>query len=136
MKWTLKSLAVAAAFVVGFAGASLAGEGHKGAMSPERVKERVARMKADLALTDDQAARIEQILNESTAQAEAIRKTQPAEGASKAESQASWDQLRQNHKQAKENVRAVLTEEQRVKWDQLEKERHTRYKNKSKDGSN
>ena len=131
MKLNLKSIGMAAALVAGLATLSVAGTGSKEPMSPERVKERVARMKADLALTDDQATQIEQILNDGAAKAEVLRKAAPAEGAS-GDTQAAWDQMKQNHEQTKDKVRAVLTEEQRAKWDQLEKERHTRYKNKSK----
>ena len=135
MKLTLKSIGMAAALVAGLATLSVAGTGSKEPMSPERVKERVARMKADLALTDDQATRIEQILNDGAAKAEVLRKAAPAEGAS-GDTQAAWDQMKQNHEQTRDKVRAVLTEEQRVKFDQLEKERRSNYKHKSKSGSN
>jgi Spy/CpxP family protein refolding chaperone len=134
MKLPLKPLSFAAGLVVTLATLSMAGTGSKEPLSPARVKEKVARLKADLTLTDAQATQIEQIMNEASVQAEAIRKTMPAEGAA-ADTQQSWDQMRQHHAQTKEKIRAVLTEEQRVKMDQLDKERRTRYKNKSKDGS-
>ena len=97
-------------------------------MSPQDVKEKVARMKADLALTDDQATQIEQIMNEASVQAQALRQASPAD------SSPSKDQLRDHHKQTKERVRAVLTDDQRTKWDQIEKQRKSSHEHK-KDGS-
>jgi Spy/CpxP family protein refolding chaperone len=135
MKLTLKSIGMAAALVAGLATLSIAGPGDgKHAMGPERVKEKVAKMKVDLALTDDQATQIEQILNDGATKAEALRKAAPAEG-STADTQQAWDQMKQNHEQTKEKVRAVLNEEQRAKFDQLEKERRSNYKHKDKPGA-
>ena len=142
MKLTLKSIGMAAALVAGLATLSIAGTGDKSPMSADRVKERVAKMKADLALTDDQATRIEQIMNEGAAKAEALRKSAPSEGTAGAaaegtagDNQQAWDQLRRNHEETKDKVRAVLTEEQRTKFDQLEKERRSNYKHKKGDSN-
>jgi Spy/CpxP family protein refolding chaperone len=118
MKLNFKSIGMAAALVAGLATLSIAGTGGKEPLSPQAVKEKVARMKADLALTDDQATQIEQILNESSAR--------------RADGSATKEQMREAHKQTKERVRAVLTDEQRARWDQMEKERHGS-KDKSKD---
>jgi Spy/CpxP family protein refolding chaperone len=128
MKLNLKSIGMAAALVAGLATLSIAGTGDKGPLSPQEVKEKVARMKADLALTDDQATQIEQIMNEASVQAQSLRP------GSAADSSQSKDQLREQHKQTKERVRAVLTDEQRTKWDQLEKQRKSSQEHK-KDGS-
>ena len=122
MKLNLKSIGMAVALVAGLATLSIAGTGDKGPKSPQEVKEKVARLKADLALTDDQATQIEQIMNESSAQATALRQASPADS-----SQAK-DQVREHHKQTKERVRAVLTEEQRVKWDEMDKQRKSHKK--------
>jgi periplasmic protein CpxP/Spy len=126
MKLTLKSLGLAAVLVAGLAASAVAGTPVKDPMSPERIKERVARMKTDLSLSDEQATQIEQLMTDSAAKAEAIRKGAPAD------SQQSWDQLRQNHEQSKEKIRAVLSEEQRTRMDQLQKDRRSQYNHRPK----
>ena len=89
MKLTLKSIGMAAALVAGLATLSIAGTGGK-PMGTDQVKERVAKMKADLALTDDQATRIEQILNDGAVhQAITYR---PLKALAHVKEQPSWTQ--------------------------------------------
>jgi Spy/CpxP family protein refolding chaperone len=100
-RWS--SLAGALALTLGLAGGAMAGPRGRG---PEAVKERVAKMKQRLDLSDEQAQKIEAILTEAHAQGEADR-----------------TQTRQHRREVRERIQAVLTEEQKAKAAEAQKAR-------------
>ncbi|HEX6737078.1 MAG TPA: hypothetical protein VF310_02285 [Vicinamibacteria bacterium] len=95
-------VAGAVALTLGLAGGAVAGPRGRG---PEAVKERVAKMKERLDLSDEQAQKIEAILTEARSQSEADR-----------------TQLRERRREVHEKIQAVLTEEQRAKAAEHRKE--------------
>jgi periplasmic protein CpxP/Spy len=102
--------------IVGAVGVSLAlaavvdaGGNPQGRRGHQGVAERVQQMKARLGLSDDQAKRIEAILNEASAQGQTDRA-----------------QIREHRAKVRDQIQGVLTEEQRAKAAELRNQRRSR----------
>jgi Spy/CpxP family protein refolding chaperone len=96
------NVAGALALTLGLATAAAAEPGRRGDGGPEGVKARVAKMKENLGLSDEQAQKIEAILDEARGQGRTER-----------------SQARQRRREVHEKIQAVLTEEQRAKAAEL-----------------
>src|SRR6185436_970965 len=144
----LKMVAMAAALGAGLAGVAAAGgdgfgrNGGRGRMGAERIQQRVERMRADLNLSDDQARRIEQILTDA-ANARGRWTDDRGDRSGDYRSQddrnadgrwndqggrdgAGRDQMRQQRRETMDRINAVLTPEQRERFEQMQRERRQR----------
>jgi Spy/CpxP family protein refolding chaperone len=118
----LKTWTMAAALLAGTAALAAAGPGGRGQKGPERIKARVERMQENLGLSDAQARQIEDILTRAAADRQAARGD--ADGAR----EERRERMRAQHQATMDQVRAVLTDEQRAKFDQMQAERKSRHR--------
>jgi Spy/CpxP family protein refolding chaperone len=130
----LKMIAMAAALGAGLAGVAVAGpDGYgrgRGRMGGERIQQRVERMRADLGLSDDQARRIEQILNESAGDRgrwSDDRGQRNGDGLSQDDRDARREEMRQRRRETMDRINAVLTPEQRDRWEQMRAQRKSEH---------
>ena len=103
-KWL--SVMGALTLALGMATAAVAGPGGRRPQGPEAVKARVEKIKEHLELSDEQAQKIEAILNEARGQGEVDR-----------------SQMRQRRREVHEKIQSVLTEEQKAKAARQREER-------------
>jgi Spy/CpxP family protein refolding chaperone len=105
-----KWMSIVTALGVGLALAGRADAGDpQGRRGHRSVAERVQQMRERLGLSDDQARRIEHILDQAAAQGETDR-----------------TRLREHRQQVRGQIQAVLTEEQKAKAAELRRERRPR----------
>lgn len=129
----LKMIAMAAALSAGLAGVAVAGpDGYgrgRGPMGPERIQQRVERMRADLGLSDEQARRIEQILTDSAANGPGrwTDDRQRNGDGQDADRDARREEMRQQRQQTMDRINAVLTPEQRDRWARLREQRKSEH---------
>jgi periplasmic protein CpxP/Spy len=83
----------------------------------QRAKARLEQMKADLALTDDQAQKIRAIMDQQMAAMQAMRSDQSM---TREQRQAKFAESRQA---IGAQIEALLTPEQKPKWEELKKKR-------------
>jgi Spy/CpxP family protein refolding chaperone len=100
------------------------GPGGRG--NPEQmIERRVARLTAQLELSDDQAAQIETILTEEQAKMAALRPqerpTTPPDSATRAQIRVRHEALRA---ETNDRIESVLSAEQRVRYAELEQRMH------------
>lgn len=82
-----------------------------------KMKDHLGQMKSDLGLTDDQAAKIQQIMADQRKAMKGLKE----------DSSLTDDQKKQKHQAARAEVdakiSALLTPEQKAKWDEMKKNR-------------
>jgi Spy/CpxP family protein refolding chaperone len=118
----LKTITLAVLLTAGAAVLATAGPGGRGAKGPERIKARVEKMQQNLALTDGQARQIEAILTEAAAQHQGARN----EG--DGDREARREHMREQRRATMERIQAVLNDEQRAKFQQMQEDRKGRHR--------
>ena len=93
------------------------GGGHRGMPS---VDEQVNRLSTDLKLTDDQKSQVKAILQDQSDQMKKVMED------SSGSSNDSWSRMRNIHEKSSAQIRALLTDEQKTKYDKIQEERRQR----------
>jgi len=93
-------------------------------MSPE---ERTAQLKKELSLTEEQAAKVRTILDE------AQKESQKLFESSRGDRAAMREMMMKKAKETDEKISALLNEEQKAKFAELQKQRRARFEQRQRD---
>jgi protein CpxP len=107
-----------------------AAAGHPGA-DPAKVEARIQQAIERLDLTADQQARLKPVVQEHVAQMKALRAKYPAEP-SREQKRELFQEVRAMRDDYDTKVRAVLTEEQQKKWQEMRQEGRERMRHEMK----
>ena len=99
-------------------------QGEEGRRGPMSVDERVKRMTKDLKLTTDQQTKVKSILEDEQKKAQDLRND------SSSDRQAMRQKMMQLRQDTNNQVRALLDDKQKEKFDKMEQERQDRMQNR------
>ena len=133
--WILTLLLAAPGLSAGVAAAQYQGggygrpQGEEGRRGPVSVDDRVKRMTKDLNLTTDQQTKVKSILEDEQKKAQDLRSD------SANDRQAMRQKMTQLRQDTGDQVRALLDDKQKEKFDKMEKQRQDRMQNRRGGGS-
>lgn len=103
------------------------GKGIRGGDPAKRIEHRVEKMKSELGLSETQAAQIAQILkdnaSEMKAQFEVRKQAMKSDSAQRKLTEAEMQQFKARREALDQKIAAVLTVDQRTKYDQMKEKR-------------
>jgi Spy/CpxP family protein refolding chaperone len=112
MKKMTKWAAVAASALLAVAATRTVVLAHENSEKGDKTQQRVEKMKAQLNLSDDQTRQVQQIFQEAHQQWQADQ------------GKADKETMRARHEKMNEQIKSILTPEQRQKFEQMQKEHH------------
>lgn len=128
MKFPSSLLAVLLSSTFALTGVQAQDQSGGGGGGGDRMQRRFDEMKTNLGLSEDQATKIQAIMKENAPAMQALRDDNSL---SQEDKRAKFQELR---KKADEQIGAILTPEQKTKWEAARKEREERRKQRQGNG--